>query len=143
MSRYDRAMSDVDADIAWEGGTVLSARSGRASMSIDWDGATAVTPVQALVLALAGCMASDVVLILEKGRHPLRGLTVRVSADRAEKPPRRLLRVRMAFAALGDVPPEKVERAIRLSRETYCSVWHSLAPDIELTTSYEVAGSPA
>ncbi len=136
-------MADVDAEVRWQGGTTLSGHAGRASMEMDWDTGTAASPVQALVLALAGCMASDVVLILEKGRHPLRGLTVRVSADRAEKPPRRLLRVDIQFSVAGDLPPEKVERAIRLSRETYCSVWHSLARDIELTTSYEVAGSPA
>jgi putative redox protein len=136
-------MSDVDADLTWEGGTILSARSGRASMAMDWDGATAVSPVQTLAIALAGCMASDVVLILEKGRQPITGLTVRLGADRAEKPPRRLLRVRIAFAVEGDVAAEKVERAIQLSRDTYCSVWHSMARDIELTTSFAVEAPPA
>jgi putative redox protein len=136
-------MSDVDADLRWESGTILSTRAGQVSMPMDWDGATAVSPVQALVLALAGCMASDVVLILQKGRQPITGLAVRVAADRAEKPPRRLLRVRIAFAVAGDVPADKVERAIALSRETYCSVWHSLAPDIELTTSFELGPAPA
>lgn len=135
-------MSGVETDIRWEGGTILSARAGRASMPMDWDGATAVSPVQALIIALAGCMASDVVLILEKGRQPITALTVRASADRAVKPPRRLLAVRIAFAVAGDVPAEKVERAIALSRQTYCSVWHSLAPDIELTTSFEVGPAP-
>ena len=41
----------------------------------------------------------------------------------------------------GDVPPEKVERAIALSRETYCSVWHSLRPDLDFTTTFEVTAS--
>ena len=109
---------------------------------MDWDSRTAASPVQSLVFALGGCMASDVELILEKGRQPLRGLTARLLADRAEKPPRRLLRVDIRFTVTGDVPADRIERAIQLSRETYCSVWHSLAPDIELTTSFEVAPPP-
>jgi putative redox protein len=129
---------DVEASLRWESGTVLACRTGTAEATLDWDSGTAPSPVQALVLALAGCMAADVVLVLEKARQPLRGLTTRVRAERAEKPPRRLLRVDIRFAVQGGVLAEKVERAILLSRETYCSVWHSLARDIELTTSFEI-----
>ena len=131
--------ADVDVDLRWEGGSLLSFRSGNVSSTQDWESGTAASPVQALVFALAGCMASDVVLILEKGRQPLRGLTARVSAQRAKDPPRRLLRVDIRFTVTGDVPSAKVEHAIRLSRETYCSVWHSMAQDIELTTAFEIA----
>lgn len=134
-------MAALEADLRWEGGTLLSCRSGNVQAALDWDSRTAASPVQALVFALAGCMVSDVVLILEKGRQPLRGLTARVRAERAENPPRRLLRVDIRFAIAGDVPADKVERAIRLSRETYCSVWHSMAQDIELATSFEVEPS--
>jgi putative redox protein len=128
----------MEVDLRWEGGTILWCRSGDVEATLDWDSRTAASPVQALVFALAGCMASDVVLVLEKGRQPLRGLTARVTAVRAEKPPRRLLRADIRFTVTGEVPADKVERAIRLSRETYCSVWHSMAQDIELTTSFEV-----
>jgi putative redox protein len=134
-------MPDIEAEVRWEGGSLLSCTAGGITMPIDWDSRTAASPVQALVFALAGCMAADVVLILQKGREPITGLDARITADRAEKPPRRLLRVDIAFSVAGDVTPEKVERAIRLSRETYCSVWHSLAPDIAFTTSFEVNGS--
>ena len=136
-------MTALQADLRWEGGTVLSCRSGDVKATLDWDSRTGASPVQALVFALAGCMASDVVLVLEKGRQPLRGLLARVSAERAANPPRRLLRVDIRFTVTGDVAPDKVERAIRLSRETYCSVWHSMAQDIELTTTFEVEPAPA
>lgn len=132
-------MTAVDAELRWEGGTILTCRSGEVQATLDWESRTAASPVQALVFAVAGCMASDVVLILEKGRQALRGLTARVTAERAANPPRRLLRVDIRFTVTGDVAADKVERAIGLSRETYCSVWHSMAPDIELTTSFEVA----
>jgi putative redox protein len=131
-------LADVEADLRWEGGTVIDCRSAGIQATLDWDDGTAASPVQALVFAVAGCMLSDVVVVLEKGRQPLAGITARVTADRAPAPPRRLLRVDIRFAVTGDVAAEKVERAIRLSRETYCSVWHSMAPDTELTTSFAI-----
>lgn len=128
----------VAATLVWDGGTLLSARSGAGAMTLDWDGATAVSPVQALAVALASCMAADVVLILTRGRQPLRRLSVTLAGERAAREPRRLLKVDIRFDVSGDVPAAKVERAIALSRETYCSVWHSLARDIDLTTSFTV-----
>jgi putative redox protein len=135
-------MPDVEADLRWEGGTILSGRSGRALIELDWGSGVSPSPVQALVFAVDGCIASDLVLILQKGREPISGLTARVTADRAEHPPRRLLRVDIRFSIAGDVAAGKVERAIRLSRETYCSVWHSMTQDIALTTSFEVEARP-
>ena len=133
----------VEADVRWDGGTLLTCRSGAVEARLDWDGRTAASPVQTLVFALAGCMASDVVLILQKGRQPLGGLTARVIAERAPSDPRRLVAVDIAFRVTGAVPADKVERAIALSRETYCSVLHSLAADVALTTSYAIEPPPA
>ena len=48
------------------------------------------------------------------------------------------MKVDLRFTLEGEIPGDRVERAIALSREKYCSVWHSLRPDIELTTSFEV-----
>jgi putative redox protein len=105
---------------------------------LDGDGAAGLTPVEALAAALGGCMAVDVVHILQKGRLDLRGLAARVRATRADGEPRRFVAVELLFVVTGDVPADKVERAIALSREKYCSVWHSLRPDIAFTTGYEV-----
>jgi len=107
-------------------------------MVLDWDGRTAPSPVHALAFALAGCMSSDVVLTLQKGRLPLEGLRVQFSGERAAEEPRRFVSVSLHFEVTGAVPPDRVERAIALSRETYCSVWHSMRPDIAFTTSFSV-----
>ena len=131
-------MPDVEADLTWEGGSIVACRSGGVGTRLDWDSGAAPSPVQALAFALAACMVSDVVLILEKGRHPLRALSARLEAVRAVDPPRRLLSVDIRFAITGDVAADKVQRAIALSRETYCSVWHSMAPDTAFTTSFEI-----
>jgi putative redox protein len=133
----------VEASLEWEGGTRLAGRTGGGAVALDWDGKEAMSPVQALAVALASCMAADVAIILTRGRQPLRRLAVRIVGERAASEPRRLLRADIRFDLAGDVPDDKVARAIALSRETYCSVWHSLARDIELATSFVVDRSPA
>jgi len=129
----------VAVELEWEGGLRFRGRAGDRELRLDGDSASAVSPVETLALALAGCMASDLVHILVKGRIEPRALTARLVAERAPEEPRRLVRVDLRFAVRGPVPADKVERAITLSREKYCSVWHSLRPDIAFTTSFEVS----
>jgi putative redox protein len=129
----------VTVEMEWEGGLRFRGRAGERELKLDGDSAAAVSPVETLVLALAGCMASDLVHILVKGRVDVKGLSARLTAERAPEDPRRLVRVDLRFEVRGPVPPDKVERAIALSRERYCSVWHSLRPDIAFTTSFEVS----
>jgi putative redox protein len=127
-------------DLEWAGEQRFTARSGSHTLTLDGNGAAGVSPVGALALALAGCMATDVAHILEKGRQPLAALRARLEADRAAGEPRRVLAVRLHFSAKGAIEPAKLERAIALSREKYCSVWHSLRQDIAFETSFELAG---
>ena len=128
----------VEVELAWEGDLRFRGRAGPAAVVVDSDGSAGPSPVQALALALAGCMSVDVVHILERGRQPLRGLRARLRGERAPEDPHRLVRVDLRFHVTGEVAPDKVERAIALSREKYCSVWHSLRQDIEFTTSFDV-----
>jgi putative redox protein len=130
----------IEVDLTWDGELRFRGRAGQAAVVVDSDGLAGPSPVQALALALAGCMSVDVVHILERGRQPLRGLRSRLLAERASADPHRLVRVDLRFTVRGEVAPDKVERAIALSRETYCSVWHSLRQDIDFTTSFEVVG---
>ena len=128
----------VTVALEWRGELRFSASAGSHEILLDGNSQLGLNPVQALVSALAGCMAIDVVHILEKGRQPLQRLRVEAEAVRAETDPRRLVKVDLRFRVEGPVAPDKIERAIALSRETYCSVWHSLRTDIELTTSFEI-----
>lgn len=105
----------------------------------DSAGQAGPSPVGALAGALAACMAIDLALILTRGRHPLRDIQARLEAARADAEPRRLVSATLHFRVLGDVPPSAVKRAIELSREKYCSVWHSLRPDIEFQVTFELA----
>jgi putative redox protein len=129
----------VTVEMEWEGDMRFRGRAGERALALDGDSGAAVSPVEALALALAGCMSSDVVHILVKGRTPPSALTARLVAERAPEEPRRLVKVDLRFVVRGAVSPDKVERAIGLSRDKYCSVWHSMRPDIAFTTSFEVA----
>jgi len=96
------------------------------------------SPVEALAVAVAGCMAIDVVDIVTKGRHPLESLSVTLTAERAPEPPRRFVKVALHFTVKGKVPSAALERALQLSRDKYCSVWQTVRQDIPLATTYEV-----
>ncbi len=128
----------IEIDLVWEHDLVFGGRTGAASMTLDSAGNAGPSPVQTLALALAGCMGMDVVHILRKGRHDLRGLALSLTATRAPDDPHRLLTVDIAFAVTGTVPEAQVQRAIDLSHEKYCSVWHSMRQDIALTTRITV-----
>jgi putative redox protein len=124
-------------ELSWTRELEFSGRSDRASITLDSRGIAGPSPVQALGFALAGCMATDLVHILTKGRHSCRALRSRLIAERAPEDPHRFVRVNLHFVIEGNVPTDAVARAISLSREKYCSVWHSLRPDIEFNTSFD------
>lgn len=128
----------IEATLVWQGDLRLSASTGSKEIILDSDGAAGPTPPQALAMALAGCMAIDVVDIVKKGRHSLQELKTSLVGWRLDDPPRRFTQFKLHFDLKGDVPFGAVERAIQLSREKYCSVWHSLRPDITLETTFEV-----
>ena len=128
----------LEVELSWEGEQRFRGRAGSAEIVLDGSALAGASPVQALALALASCMAIDVVHILTKGRHEPRALRAHLEADRADTEPKRIRGVRLHFTVTGDVPADKVERAIALSREKYCSVWHSLRQDIAFETGFTV-----
>jgi putative redox protein len=128
----------IQAELVWAGELKFGATSGATAIVVDGDAQGGPSPMQLLAEAVAGCMAIDVVLILTKGRHPLQGLRIAFSGERAPTPPRRYTRIDLTFHITGNVPAPAVARALALSRDTYCSVWQSLRPDIALTTNYQI-----
>jgi putative redox protein len=134
----------IVADLTWLGDLKFSATIDHSSITFDSSGAAGPSPMQALAASLAGCMAMDVALVLTRGRHPLRGLRAHLVAFRAAEDPKRVVSVELRYAVEGAVPAAAIERAIALSREKYCSVWHSLRQDIELRVTFDlVSPTPA
>jgi putative redox protein len=128
----------VSVELVWEHDLVLAGHSGDAWIVLDSAGKEGPSPVQALAFALAGCMGMDVVYILKKGRHELRGLRVSLVAERAPEDPHRVTSVTADFAVTGEIPKGQIERAIALSHDKYCSVWHSMRQDTPFETTFSV-----
>ena len=100
-------------------------------IELNGDTGRGASPMEALLAAFCGCMAIDVVNILQKMRVDLQGLRVEASAERNDKPPQYFKKIHLTFFVKGDAPSAKIDRAIELSFETYCSVFHSLRKDLE------------
>src|SRR5207244_11902085 len=124
------------AELVWSGGLRFNALNETNAAVVDGDSKEGPSPMQHAAIGLAGCMAADVVDILRKGRHSLTALRVTFTGARAEEPPRRFLQISLEFDVQGAMSPEAVERALALSREKYCSVWHSFRQDITLVTTF-------
>ena len=125
-------------ELTWERDLVFSGKSGVIDLVLDSGSKAGPSPMQALAFGLAACMAMDVVHVITKGRFPLRGLRASLVGQRAPEEPRRFTSITLHYTITGDVPGDKVERAIRLSRDKYCSVWHSMRQDIDLKVTYQV-----
>ena len=96
-------------------------------------------PLELVLAGTGGCTAYDVVLILKRGRHQVRGCTVKLTAERAEVDPKVFTRINLHFTVSGTgIPTTAVERAIAMSHDKYCSASIMLAKTAEITTSFEV-----
>ena len=96
-------------------------------------------PMETLLAGTGGCTAYDVVLILKRGRHDVRGCSVKLTSERAEVDPKVFTRIHMQFTVTGKgIPASAVERAIAMSHEKYCSASIMLAKTAEITTSFEI-----
>ena len=96
-------------------------------------------PMETLLAGAGGCTAYDVVLILKRGRHDVRGCSVRLQAERAEVEPKVFTTINMHFTVTGkDIPAVAVERAIKMSHDKYCSATIMLGKTAEITTSFDL-----
>jgi putative redox protein len=116
-------------DLVFEGGP-----PGGPSITVDGDAVEAISPVVLLLVAMATCTGSDIVAILGKMRVGLQRLDMTATGTRREEYPRRYVALHLVVRAAGtELDEAKARRAIDLSLEKYCSVVHSLAPDIPIT----------
>lgn len=96
-------------------------------------------PMETVLAGTGGCSAYDVVLILKRGRHDVRGCQVQVKAERAETDPKVFTSVHMHFVVTGrGLPDAAVQRAVQLSHERYCSASVMIGKTAAMSTSYEV-----
>jgi putative redox protein len=125
-------------ELVWTGNLEFAVTLARSRLSIDSAGIAGPSPVEALVTALGGCMSVDVADILTKGRHAFRALRATVTAERATDNPRRVERARLHLTIEGAIPSAAIDRAIALSRDKFCSVWHSMRQDIDFQVTFDL-----
>ena len=96
-------------------------------------------PMETVLAGTGGCTAYDVVLILKRGRHDVRGCSVKLSSERAAVDPKVFTKIHMHFVVTGKaLTASAVERAIAMSHDKYCSATIMLGKTAEITTSFEI-----
>jgi putative redox protein len=106
------------------------------------EGGAAASPMELLLVSLAGCTGVDVVAILDKMRQPLERFEVEVEGLRADEHPRIYTVLDVVYRAWGDIDPNKLLRAVELSEGKYCSVSEMLRPASRINVRVELNGDP-
>lgn len=137
----------MECKVSWGGPSGMSfiAETGSGHL-VGMDGAPdgggrnlAPRPMEMLLVGLGGCTAYDVVLILKRGRHDVRGCEVKLEAERAEQDPKVFTKINFHFIVRGrSLRSEVVERAIKLSHEKYCSASIMMEKTAAMSHSFEI-----
>ena len=137
----------MECTVNWMGqdGMSFSAEVGSGHL-INMDGAPeaggrnlAPRPMELLLAGAGGCTAFDVVMILKKARQAITGCKVELEATRAETEPKVFTHINMKFIVTGKgLDPVRVEKAVNLSHEKYCSATIMLGKTAEITHSIEI-----
>ncbi|WP_062310142.1 OsmC family protein [Polynucleobacter sinensis] len=137
----------MECKVSWLGadGMAFSAETGSGHL-VNMDGAPeaggrnlAPRPMELLLAGAGGCSAFDVVLILQRSRQAVSGCNVNLKAERATEDPKVFTKINLHFQVKGkELDPAKVERAVKLSHEKYCSATTMLAKTAELSYSVEI-----
>lgn len=96
-------------------------------------------PMELVLMGTGACSAIDVVHILRKSRQPVTGCVLELDSERAAEDPKVFTKIRLHYVVTGKgLAAAQVERAIKLSREKYCSATSMLAHTAEITCDYEI-----
>lgn len=129
----------------WQGGLQFEARANsNIPVRIDGDAQTGVSPMEMILMGLAGCAGGDVIDILRKKRQAVSGFEVQVIGQRAAEHPRKYTEIELVYIITGQqVDPAAVERAIELSETKYCSVSATLRGVATIKSRYEIREAEA
>jgi putative redox protein len=133
-------MSDMKAFAKWTEADrfVGAANSGHELVMDAGSEKTAASPVEAVLIALCACTASDVVSILRKKREPFTSVEVLADSERAPEPPRVFTKIKLVYRVAGKVNRKSVEDAVRLSVDKYCSVGAMLKKSVDVSVEIEL-----
>ena len=106
--------------------------------SITLGNGNAVSPMEAVLLAAAGCSTIDIAMILEKMRQPVKSIDVQVEGQRRDEIPKIFTKIHMHYTLTGNIKEKKVVEAIDLSLNKYCSVSIMLSESVEISSSFNI-----
>lgn len=104
----------------------------------DQKAAFGMKPSDLLLLAAASCSGYDIADILIKQREPIKNLQVNCDGIQLDKPPYNFTKIHLHYIISGAVEEKKLEKAIKLSEEKYCSVINTIRPGVQITNDYEI-----
>ena len=108
------------------------------------EGSTGVSPMETILMAVAGCSGIDVVSILKKQRQTITDFKAEVEGDRIQvEDAKPFKHIKVIFKLEGDIDPKKAQKAAELSFEKYCSVSKTMEPNVEVTYEVFVNGEKA
>ncbi len=129
----------ISAQLNWTDGMQFVARAGDGPAVIldSSDTGSGPSPMELVLIGVAGCTAIDVIMIMQKKRVDIIDFKVNISGERADEHPKQYTKIHIEYVLSGrDIKPNAVEQAIQLSEEKYCSASASL--NAEIDSSYRI-----
>lgn len=128
------------ASLTWDKDLIFLGRTPRGfELDFDAEAQWGCIPTESLLLSIAGCLAIDVVSFIAKMKSTITKFRIDISGERNPTPPQYYTKIDMALTVAGEnLTPKKLDRAISLSQEKYCSVYHSLRKDIIVNVTYTI-----
>ena len=131
--KLQRVDSDFRMEASNEHGNTVNLD---ASPAVDGHNA-GMRPMQLLLASLGGCSSIDIISILRKQRQPLEDLQVTIDAEREEnKVPALFTRIHLTYHLRGALDEQKIQKALDLSLQQYCSVAKMIEKTAKITYSY-------
>ncbi len=136
---YKSKVSQVNkATLTWDKDLIFVGRTNRGyEVEFDAEQQWGCSPTETLLLSVAGCMAIDMVSFLKKMKCEIKSYKMDIVGERNPTPPQYYTAMELIIAVSGSgLTAKKLERAISLSHEKYCSVYHTLRKDMKMKVDY-------
>lgn len=134
IQKTNKGSLELESDLIFNGRT-------QRGYEIEYDAAMQMgcSPTETLIMSLAGCLAIDIVFFLRKMRVEIKMFKIDYEGERNITPPQYYKSIDMMITISGSgITSKKIERAISLSQEKYCSVHHTLRSDLEVNVNYKI-----
>jgi putative redox protein len=128
------------ATLTWDRDLIFLGRTPRGfELDFDAEAQWGCIPTESLLLSIAGCLAIDVVSFVTKMKAKITKFKINIAGERNPTPPQYYTKVDLMLIIAGEnITPKKLDRAISLSQEKYCSVYHSLRKDLKVNVTYTI-----